>query len=232
MSSPSTARRGVLAGEAGMLLAIVGTLLHHGIVDYTWIAIALVLGSDHRRAARPGADDGGAAADGAEPRVWRVVRDAGRHGGILLARAGRAAVHDGGAVGGSDSGLADVHGQPDGGGKAAGNAAAAADHLQGPEFRQPLGAGNCRGGGRSPGDASRAHAFVSADAGDSPAVRRADDHSDRRGGHADGDLAAEFLRGAFGCGDGVRARQQAADCRRRARRGVGVHPVGESCRRR
>ena len=28
-----------------MLLAIVGTLLHHEIVDYKWIAIALVLGT-------------------------------------------------------------------------------------------------------------------------------------------------------------------------------------------
>jgi NAD(P) transhydrogenase subunit beta len=45
MSSPSTARRGVLAGEIGMLLAIVGTLFHHEIIDYKWIAIALVLGS-------------------------------------------------------------------------------------------------------------------------------------------------------------------------------------------
>jgi NAD(P) transhydrogenase subunit beta len=45
MSSPSTARHGVWAGEAGMLLAIVGTLLHHGIVDYRWIAVGLVLGS-------------------------------------------------------------------------------------------------------------------------------------------------------------------------------------------
>jgi NAD(P) transhydrogenase subunit beta len=44
MSSPSTARRGVRAGEVGMLLAIGGTLLHHGIVDYKWIAVALVLG--------------------------------------------------------------------------------------------------------------------------------------------------------------------------------------------
>ncbi len=45
LSAPSTARRGVLAGEVGMVLAIAGTLLHHGIVDYKWIAIALVLGS-------------------------------------------------------------------------------------------------------------------------------------------------------------------------------------------
>ncbi len=45
MSSPSTARRGVRAGELGMVLAIGGTLLHRDIVDYRWIAIALVLGT-------------------------------------------------------------------------------------------------------------------------------------------------------------------------------------------
>ncbi len=45
MSSPATARRGVWAGEIGMVLAIAGTLLHHGIVDYKWIAIALVVGA-------------------------------------------------------------------------------------------------------------------------------------------------------------------------------------------
>src|SRR5271169_5616821 len=45
MSSPATARQGILAGEVGMVLAIGGTLLHHGIVDYKWIIIALVLGS-------------------------------------------------------------------------------------------------------------------------------------------------------------------------------------------
>ena len=45
LSSPATARRGVWAGEAGMLLAIIGTLFYHGIVDYKWIGIALVLGA-------------------------------------------------------------------------------------------------------------------------------------------------------------------------------------------
>jgi NAD(P) transhydrogenase subunit beta len=35
----------VWAGEVGMLLAVVGTLFHHGIVSYRWIAIALVLGT-------------------------------------------------------------------------------------------------------------------------------------------------------------------------------------------
>jgi NAD(P) transhydrogenase subunit beta len=44
LSSPATARRGVLAGEIGMVLAIAGTLLHRG-MDYKWIAIALVLGT-------------------------------------------------------------------------------------------------------------------------------------------------------------------------------------------
>src|SRR3982075_899499 len=45
MSSPATARHGILAGEIGMVLAIAGTLLHHGIVDYKWVIIGLVLGS-------------------------------------------------------------------------------------------------------------------------------------------------------------------------------------------
>jgi H+-translocating NAD(P) transhydrogenase subunit beta len=45
MSSPTTARRGIFAGETGMALAIAGTLLHHGIVDYKLILIALVLGT-------------------------------------------------------------------------------------------------------------------------------------------------------------------------------------------
>jgi NAD(P) transhydrogenase subunit beta len=45
LSAPSTARRGVWAGEIGMVLAIGGTLFRHGIVEYKWILIALVLGS-------------------------------------------------------------------------------------------------------------------------------------------------------------------------------------------
>src|SRR5208282_706878 len=45
MSAPTTARRGVWAGELGMAAAIIGTLFEQGIVDYRWIAIALVLGA-------------------------------------------------------------------------------------------------------------------------------------------------------------------------------------------
>jgi NAD(P) transhydrogenase subunit beta len=45
MSSPATSRRGVLTGEAGMLLAVVGTLLRHEVVNYEWIAAGLIIGS-------------------------------------------------------------------------------------------------------------------------------------------------------------------------------------------
>ncbi|MGD0089087.1 MAG: NAD(P)(+) transhydrogenase (Re/Si-specific) subunit beta [Planctomycetota bacterium] len=45
LSSPATARRGVLAGEIGMLAAILGTLLAHEIVNWQWILTGLALGS-------------------------------------------------------------------------------------------------------------------------------------------------------------------------------------------
>jgi NAD(P) transhydrogenase subunit beta len=45
MSSPATARRGVFAGEIGMLLAVVGTLLRFEVVEYQWIMIAFFIGS-------------------------------------------------------------------------------------------------------------------------------------------------------------------------------------------
>ncbi|HZS06483.1 MAG TPA: NAD(P)(+) transhydrogenase (Re/Si-specific) subunit beta [Blastocatellia bacterium] len=44
LSHPKTARRGMNLAATGMLLAIIGTLLHHDIVDYTWIIIGLVIG--------------------------------------------------------------------------------------------------------------------------------------------------------------------------------------------
>ena len=45
LNSPATARRGVQAGQIGMLAAIIGTLLRHEIVSFEWIAVGLVLGS-------------------------------------------------------------------------------------------------------------------------------------------------------------------------------------------
>ena len=40
LSHPDTARRGMHLAEIGMLLAIIGTLLHKEIVSYEWIIIA------------------------------------------------------------------------------------------------------------------------------------------------------------------------------------------------
>ena len=45
LNSPKTARRGVAAGVAGMSAAIIGTLLHPEIVNFTWIIVAFVVGT-------------------------------------------------------------------------------------------------------------------------------------------------------------------------------------------
>ncbi|MGD9720434.1 MAG: NAD(P)(+) transhydrogenase (Re/Si-specific) subunit beta [Pirellulales bacterium] len=45
LTAPDKARRGMQLAAVGMLAAIVGTLIHHDIVSYTWIIIGLVLGS-------------------------------------------------------------------------------------------------------------------------------------------------------------------------------------------
>src|SRR5271154_5025211 len=98
MSSPTTARHGIWAGEAGMVLAICGTLLHHGIVDYRLIAIALVLGTI-------------------------IGIPLGR---VLSAHARYLALHDVGLVPRSHPGRFDLYRQLDGRRQAAGNSAAAA----------------------------------------------------------------------------------------------------------
>src|SRR5689334_17461061 len=45
MNSPATARRGVFAGEFGMLLAITGTLLAHDVFNWQLIAAAFFIGT-------------------------------------------------------------------------------------------------------------------------------------------------------------------------------------------
>ena len=45
LSSPKNARRGMFLAEFGMLMAVVGTLFHHDIIDYRWIAGGLLVGS-------------------------------------------------------------------------------------------------------------------------------------------------------------------------------------------
>ena len=45
MNHPSTARRGVIIGEFGMLLAVIGTLLRNDVHNFTWILLGLAIGS-------------------------------------------------------------------------------------------------------------------------------------------------------------------------------------------
>jgi NAD(P) transhydrogenase subunit beta len=45
MSSPESARQGMFLAEAGMFVAVLGTLFHKGIVSYEWIVAGLVIGS-------------------------------------------------------------------------------------------------------------------------------------------------------------------------------------------
>ncbi|REJ79157.1 MAG: NAD(P)(+) transhydrogenase (Re/Si-specific) subunit beta [Acidobacteria bacterium] len=45
LSSPETARRGNVVSSVGMLIAVVVTLLNQGIVDFTWIAVGVIVGS-------------------------------------------------------------------------------------------------------------------------------------------------------------------------------------------
>ncbi len=45
MNDPKTARNGVFAGVAAMVLAVAGTLLHSEMKSYEWILVAMVLGT-------------------------------------------------------------------------------------------------------------------------------------------------------------------------------------------
>jgi NAD(P) transhydrogenase subunit beta len=45
LSHPETAKRGMHLAEFGMLMAIIGTLMHHDIISYTWILSGLAVGS-------------------------------------------------------------------------------------------------------------------------------------------------------------------------------------------
>src|SRR3984885_3280666 len=45
LSSPATARHGVIAGEIGPALAVAATLFNPALVQYKWIAVALIIGA-------------------------------------------------------------------------------------------------------------------------------------------------------------------------------------------
>ncbi len=80
LSHPETAKRGMHLAEFGMLMAIIGTLMHFEIVSYTWIIVGLLIGRATRRGhGRVGADDCDAATNCAVACVRRLRRGAGRH---------------------------------------------------------------------------------------------------------------------------------------------------------
>jgi NAD(P) transhydrogenase subunit beta len=45
MTAPTTARRGVVAGEIGMVLAVVGTFVRPEVTQFTWIVVGLMAGA-------------------------------------------------------------------------------------------------------------------------------------------------------------------------------------------
>lgn len=45
LSHPESARRGMIMAEIGMLMAIIGTLVHRDIITYEWIIAGLIIGS-------------------------------------------------------------------------------------------------------------------------------------------------------------------------------------------
>ena len=45
LSSPASARRGIIYAEIGMLMAVVGTLLGHHIITWEWILVGSLVGS-------------------------------------------------------------------------------------------------------------------------------------------------------------------------------------------
>ena len=57
LSHPTTARRGVKTGELGMLVAVVATLFEFEIVEYQWIATAIVPRAWRSASHRPAGPD-------------------------------------------------------------------------------------------------------------------------------------------------------------------------------
>ncbi len=83
MNHPSTARRGVIIGEIGMLLAVIGTLMRAKSRIYVDPGRPRHRRSDRRAPGVPDADDRGSAVDRALARFWRAGVGADRHGRIL-----------------------------------------------------------------------------------------------------------------------------------------------------
>ena len=229
MSQPETARRAVVAAVIGMALAVGGTLLHPEIVTYKWIAIAAVAGIAARHSARARAAHGGAGTDRPVAGVRRPGRGARRHGEVLpvartraSSRTFRMAIVAGEVI----LGCLTCTGGLIAAGKLAEWITDAAGHLSRARTSSAsllLGVAAALGVWLTI-DPTQSWAFpiVIVLALD---LRRAADSADRRRRHADGHLVPELLRRAVGRRDGLRAREQAAHRRRRARRRVGLRAV-------
>ena len=243
MNAPATARHGVYAGVAGMALAVAGHL-------------------GRARGGPPRLDRAGASwpafAVGVPlsrvPLTAVPQRTALSHafGGLAAGLVGTAkyylwlgegpenltAVPDGRDHRRDHPRLPDLHRQPHGRRQAAGGEVdpAAAGHLSAAERHQP---GAARRRRRSPGvgagaapDGAMGAVRLSGHHRAGAALRRAADHPDRRRRHADRHRDPQRLRRALRRGDGLRAGQQAADHRRRARRLERPDPRRSSCARR
>ena len=83
MNTPKTARRGVCAGVAAMLIAVAVTWAQPDIIHHWWIVGAIVAGFVVGVPLVARAAHGGAAADRAVARLRRPGRGPGRHGRVL-----------------------------------------------------------------------------------------------------------------------------------------------------
>ena len=170
------------------------------------------------------ADDRAAAADRSLARIRRAGGDARGRGGISPARRGTRRGEDGGHRHRGAARCADDDGQFRRGGKIARFAAGrAADVSRTKRFQpQPSRAG-C-GCFHLSAAHSRHRVRVLSNANDRAHLWPDVGATHRRGGHAGGDVAAQFLRGPRRHRDGLRDFQQRADYRGNAERIFGLHP--------
>ncbi len=138
LSSPASARRGILAGEIGAALAVVATLCNYEIVDYKWIIVALVVGAVvgiplglvhmtavPQRTALSHAFGALAAAMIGIAEYYVRIPHVNKFEMVEICARG-------------DHRVAHLHRQLDRRGETPGNPAAASHHLQGAELRQPV----------------------------------------------------------------------------------------------
>jgi hypothetical protein len=228
LSHPRTARHGVRAGEIGMVMAVIGTLLLFH-VGYRWVLLGIVLGS----------------LIGAPMAIWMPMtavpqRTALSHafGALAAALVGIAHYYEphGESIDSFTMGVLALE-------VLLGSLTFTGSLVAFGKLQELL-PSSVRGFPQQNYINFKLHAprrggpvrhladlfpiaflDVCAIGGAGPGVWSVPGDADRRGRHADGDLAVEFLRRPVGQHDGLRARQLSADHRRRIGRLVGLDPV-------